>query len=220
MASGLHFSDAPSGQHVSRSYPILRCDAEQKYKLAGFILSDRIYGVDVHYVGRSVPCMQHTGECAWCKLGRPTRWVGYAPCACHNRQKLFILELTPGVMPSVIEYQKQFGSLRGCMVHLSRRNPRPNARLDISILAAGAVLAPGDLPAAFDIEAALAKIFGLDANGKDPTQPKIAKGPDAAAAQVFDRITESSIARAAAFDAAVDVEDLIDEDDLDHDSDL
>ncbi len=212
MAFHLQFSEAPSGEEVSRSYQILRCDAEQKYKLAGFILSPRIYGVDVHYVGRSVPCMQHTGDCAWCKLGRPTRWVGYAPCADHNRQKLFIMEFTPGVMPSLVEYQKQFGSLRGAMVHLSRRHPRPNARLDINVLAAGAVLAPGDLPPMFDIEAALAKIFGLDAEGKDPTQPKIAKEPDAAAAKIADRITASLLGKKAASDAADGYKDLLETD--------
>lgn len=212
MASGLHFTSAPSGQEISQSYPILRCDAEQKYKLAGFVLSSRIYGVEVHYVGRSVPCMKHTGDCAWCNLKRATRWVGYAPCVCHNRQRLFIMELTPGVMPSILTYHEQFGSLRGCMVHLSRRNPRPNARLDINILAAGAVLAPGDLPPAFDIEAALAKIFGLDSEGKDPTQPKTGTDPDAGAAQIADRITAASMARAAASDATAGDEDFLEPD--------
>ena len=163
MAGLLQFSERPNAGDTKRSYPILRCDPEQKYRVAGFILSPRIFGVNVHFVGKSVPCSAPKEACTWCDAGRPLRWVGYAPACDLDRHKMFLFEFTPGVMPVFEAFLTMHDSLRGAFVNLSRRKPRPNSRLDAVIQPAGKYLAPGDLPPAFDVEEVLERIYGLTA---------------------------------------------------------
>lgn len=190
MTGLLQFTERPDAGDSQRSYPILRCDAEQKYRLSGFILSTHIFGVNVHYVGKSVPCAQPKASCTWCDAGRPLRWVGYAPACDLDRHKMFLFEFTPGVMPAFEAFLTMHDGLRGCYVNLTRRKPRPNARLEVAIQPAGKYVQPGDLPTAFDVESVLERIYGLTG---DPDSNLSTPGN---AALVFDRMTESTLARA------------------------
>ncbi len=218
MTGLLQFSARPNAGDTKRSYPIVRCDSEQKYRVAGFILDPQIYGVNVHYVGKSVPCSAPREACTWCDAGRPLRWVGYAAACDLDRHKLFLMEFTPGVMPVFEAYQRQNPSLRGAFVNLTRRKPRSNSRLEATIQPAGRYLAPGDLPAAFDVEEVLERIYGLTA----PTEPE--KVNPTAARAAADGLTASALARALvdthepASGLLLDDEDF--EDDAEHDSEI
>jgi len=174
MTSTIRFVPRPRTEEMQRNYPIIRCDRASKFKLAFYCLSNDVAGLEIHYAGKSVPCTSHLGDCKWCALGRQTRWVGYVPATDHARQRLFLAELTPGVMPVVETFLERFQTLRASYFTLSRPSMRDTGRIDLSIMPPTSGAAPGELPAPFDVSGILAKIFGV-AKQPDAVAPKMAK---------------------------------------------
>lgn len=139
--------------------PIVRCDATARYNLKCLVLSEDVFGVEVHYAGRTVPCPGADRGCRYCEIDRPTRWVGYvAATDTVARQKRWLVELTAGVMGEVDAWHKSNGTLRGLWAELTRPSHRPTGRLQIELKRLAVVL-PEELPKPFDVRAALARIW-------------------------------------------------------------
>jgi len=167
MVENIRFVPRPRAEETRRNYPIIRCDRASKFSLKFYCLSNDVAGLEIHYAGKSVPCTQHLGDCPWCALDRPTRWVGYVPATDHARQRLFLAELTPGVMPIVEAHIERFQTLRASYFTLSRPSMRDTGRVDLTILPPTAAMATGDLPRPFDVVQILEKIFGVADTGDE-----------------------------------------------------
>ncbi len=161
MTDAIPFCDPPSSQDRGPRYLIVRCDKTERYHVPFFCLSDRVFGFNVHYVGRSVICGLEDGPCDWCAKGRAKRWVGYVAAMDESKQKRFLVELTAGVMDDVRRYRKTWQTLRGHFVTLTRPSHRPTAKLRIDFAGHGKYLPEGDCPKSFDVSSSLALIYGL-----------------------------------------------------------
>lgn len=126
--------------------PIVRCNAKNNYRVRAVIVSSQHYGTNTHYSGRTVPCLAPVRPCKFCDDKRAVRWLGYVHATDPvYRVKRFLLELTPGVVPTIQRYVDQFGTLRNSYVELTRSTPHPTARLQIE-LTPHAGCTPGELP--------------------------------------------------------------------------
>lgn len=161
MTHTLPFCDPPSSNDRGPSFSIVRCNKAERYQVPFYCLSDNVFGFNVHYIGRSVLCNKALGECEFCKENRAIRWVGYLAATNETRQKLFLVEITAGVMPDIRRYRKTWTSLRGHFVTLSRPSMRPTGKLSIDFAGHGKFLPDATCPKSFNVPSALARIYGL-----------------------------------------------------------
>lgn len=143
------------------NYPIVRCNRPERFKVAFYSLSTDVWGEEVHWGGKSHICTMPDKPCSRCDGGHKTRWYGYLAATNYDRTKLFIVELTPGIMPTVEAYFDRWGSLRGAYLTLTRPSHKDQGRLEIDILRNDVAVSPNDLPPAFDLQKVLHKIYGL-----------------------------------------------------------
>lgn len=160
MQSDIPNVPCPQDDEQRVSYPIVRCDQSERFKLEFWSLSKNIHGFYVHYAGRSKICTKPFGHCDLCDAGKPNRWVGYLSATDLHRQKRFLVELTPGVMGVVSNYLEQYETLRAGWFTLTRPSQRPTGKLALMIAHCPHGLNPSDLPPAFDMAPVLGKIYG------------------------------------------------------------
>lgn len=173
MKMQLPLCEPPGDGERRRSYPIVRCDASERYRLQFYCLSESVTGFSVHYQGRSHICTQPFGACALCDQNRPVRWVGYVAATDLHRQKLFLVELTSGVMPVATAFKNQHGTLRPSYWILSRPSSRPTGRLSLAIENLPSYLKPADMPPVFDVAETISKIYSwFDPRSEDPPDEK------------------------------------------------
>ena len=96
MSDAIPFCDPPAAKDRGPRYLIVRCDKDERYHVPFFCLSRRVFGFNVHYLGRSVICNAALGSCEWCDAGKATRWVGYLAAMDEVKQKRFLVEVPPG----------------------------------------------------------------------------------------------------------------------------
>lgn len=161
MSNPLKNRPRPRTDQIRVNYPIVRCNRSERFCVRALVLSSDVFGVEIHYAGRSHVCTAHVGSCRLCDDGKPTRWVGYVAATSLDLNSLFLLEFTPGVMPDVDQHVKQWKSLRGCWCELTRPSQRDTGRLCIRLNQPFLACKPGELPAPFDLEQTLAKIYGV-----------------------------------------------------------
>ena len=140
---------------------IVRCDRGNGFKVNALCLSDRPFGTETHFMSRTIPCTGKENGCQGCAIGRRTAWVGYFAATNHDRTRRFLIEVTPNCMIVVKRWLDLHGSMRGAWCTLERRSKRDTGRVSMSIAPNGLGLAPADIPEAFDVQAALRKIWGL-----------------------------------------------------------
>jgi len=149
----------PPDGPVRPSVPIVRCGPGSQYRVRALVLSEEVHGFNTHYSGRTVPCLDSTGECELCEQRRAIRWLGYVHATDPiHRVKRFLLEFTPGVMPDIQRYVDQYRTLRGAWVELTRAKAHPTSRLVVNLVPFREC-PPGELPVAGDVRQDLWRIW-------------------------------------------------------------
>lgn len=157
------FRDVPQPDldRMRTNVPIVRCDRSNHFKLGFLCLSPKVVGTEVHFAGKTVPCLAPDEPCQWCEAGRRLAWVGYVSGTDQARTKNFLVEFTPGAMQDVAPFAERFHTLRGAWIQLTRPSRRDTGRVVAELQRNALGLAPSDLPRPCDVRSALEKIWGL-----------------------------------------------------------
>lgn len=191
MSKPLKNRPRPRVDATKVSYPIVRCNRRERFSVRCIVLSKDVFGVEVHFAGRSHVCTSHLGTCKHCEDGKPTRWVGYVAAISVDLNSRFLVELTPGVMPDLDRHLKQWKSLRGCWLGLTRPTQRDTGRLVVTVGPPFAGCTPEQLPAPFDLEQVLEKIYGVPKTAAD--QAETLKAMADASDRLGDRVEMDSL---------------------------
>jgi hypothetical protein len=142
------------------------------------ILSDRVLGVETHFVGgRTKPCCGDECSCIGCQQKLQTRWKGYLVVWIANGTPQAIAELTTEAFRRCPPFHSSKTSLRGRKLKLTRPAGKPNGRVKAEV--GDFVLGWQNLPLALDLECALYRIW-FTTRKHQPTAgaPDPGPGPD------------------------------------------
>lgn len=161
-----NWTDHPPADPSTVSLPLRRTPPAGP--IAVLITTPNLLGCHTHfYGGRTVPCEQP--DCDACRRGVPYRWHAYIGGVDLRWGNQIILELTAGACDNLVAYLAAHGTLRGCRLEATRVAGRRNGR--IATRCTPHDLNGRALPAAPDLKAALALIWGLPEQSlsRDPT---------------------------------------------------
>lgn len=162
MSSPLRNEPAPAPSETAPMIPIVRCNANERFNVRFVCLSEKIWGMNIHFAGKSKVCLAPTWPCEWCEQGKPFVWKGYLAAADQLGHKRFIVELTAGVVPDINRYLELWSSLRGRLITLTRPSAKPTGRLAIDIGSESTVTPEKHCPPCFRLVPVLEKIYGVD----------------------------------------------------------
>jgi len=161
MSNPLKNRQPPAPSETVPRIPLIRCNAEQKYQVRFVCLSDWVFGLNLHYAGKSIVCFAPEEPCEHCDKHKKVEWKGYL-CATDMRlEKEFLVEITAGVMTEVCRFLELWKTLRGKCITLTREGNIPNGRLQIDLGGPSRMHAPEACPPKFDLPALLKKIYKL-----------------------------------------------------------
>lgn len=124
------FQMEPPARKEAHALEILRTQA--RGKVGGYILSATMFGLPIHFYGRSIPCTQHP-SCPICAKGNVPRWTGYLPTWLPGDVKPRLLELPTSAAERVRDFQKKYGRLRGKLIKCTRPRGHTNSRIKVDI---------------------------------------------------------------------------------------
>jgi len=159
----------PDGPAPPRRYEITRPGPSGSLK--GIILSDAVTYVKTHwYRGRTRP---HTKPwCAACEAKTPFRWHAYFFKLDRSAREITLVQLTDLTRGQFKRYAAEYGSMRGCIIQMSRKRPEKNGQVIVRITRGD--WSPNELPACPDLNVQLSRIWsrGFDLEASfDPNGP-------------------------------------------------
>lgn len=157
----------PTAESAKVSIPIIRPEAKNGFKLQVVFLSDRVFGVQTHYHGRTKPCGHPNYDCRYCNEGREKRWRGYAAVLDMKTRSIALLELTGSAATKLDEATQKFNTLRGVYANIDREKPRPNAKVLVRDVTVAGDEFRHTMPDAFDVKEQLTRIWKLHPDGRD-----------------------------------------------------
>lgn len=128
-----------------------------KIAFVGQIVSDSVWGVMVHWEGRTREC---NGEenCERCHAGLSNKYLGYLYCWDSFRKEYIFLELTGDAVEELWRLAGTKDKLRGLIIEARRRGDGPKTGLVISIREP--VNDTSSLPEPRDPEEVLRRLWG------------------------------------------------------------
>ena len=162
MSHPLKNRPAPAQDAPKPHFDVVRCNRTVGFVLPFLCISDRPFGINVHWSGRSVICPAPDRSCSLCTAGRALRWVGYLAGTSDDRTRQFLVEFTPGVVPAIDVHLKYWHSLRGWQMRFHRPSKKENGSLSLDFCTPEARLAPGDLPGEIDIAEVLQRVYRVN----------------------------------------------------------
>lgn len=151
-----HWTNEPPRDQITHALPIRRTPVHGP--LVGIITSEDILGCDTHYWhSRTLPCERP--DCPACNEGYPYRWHAYCSVWCPKPAAHIVLELTVQPTEPLLLYRRAQGSLRGCLIEVSRSGSRPNGR--VLLRCKPADLTRVQLPSAPNLRSVLAIIWNI-----------------------------------------------------------
>lgn len=151
----------PADAPARRDYPLLwRPNVATPVKAV--LLGGKLYCCLCHYdrtIGHNVPCLGE-GRCRYCP-DAGIRPEGYLPAFDPLTRRKRVLVMTDSATAGFQRATFQRPDWRGAIVELKRMDGRRNARVGCRIVGEAAVNA---LPPAFDVRAALERVWGLYAS--------------------------------------------------------
>lgn len=125
------------------------------------VLSQSVLGVYTHHFNRRTrPCLGNRETCEGCDLRYDRRWKGYLACWDRSKGRLELVEITQEAFLRCPPFHTEEGKLRGLVLRLARAGASKNARVVATLQKA--TWPPGALPPAFDIKAALERVWFTD----------------------------------------------------------
>jgi len=127
--------------------------------LRAIITSDKIIASPTHYESRrTIPC-GGPGNCRLCERGLPWRLHGYLSILNYDNLAHQILEVPAKTYDAIAQWYKQFGTIRGLYIELSRPNQKPNG--SIHAIIKKPTSQPPSLPDPLPVQWLLCKIWNV-----------------------------------------------------------
>lgn len=124
------FQNTPPARDEANHLTIIR--TASKGRSGGYILSTGMFGLPIHFYGRSIPCTQRK-DCPVCEKGNQPRWTGYLPIWLPGNIRPNLLELPTAAAEYVNDYQAKYATLRGKLIAATRPKGRVNSKIKIDI---------------------------------------------------------------------------------------
>lgn len=157
----LHFTNADPNFTNRKSFKVLRPQTKNSQHVRAIILSPQIYGCQIHWRGRTIPCSAHTGECEVCNLGQQPRWIGYVAAWNIKLKELALLEITAGCSQQIEDFRKKIGTLRGVHIEIERQGEGSHGKLLVADLHVVKQDMLTNMPAQFDVPEILYRLWKL-----------------------------------------------------------
>lgn len=123
---------------------------------SALILSPDTVGAYCHYwSGRTRLCLK--SACEPCARGNVARWRGYVAALVGPNRATKLLELTPTCIPPLDRYLKEWSTLRGAVVTITRKGRVKNGQLELVF--AEKPVSGANLPACPDVAAHVVRIW-------------------------------------------------------------
>lgn len=127
--------------------------------LRAIITSETVIASPTHYDSRrTIPC-QGPGKCDLCARGLRWRLHGYLSILNYDNLAHQILEVPARTYDTIAQWYKQFGTVRGLYIELSRPTQRPNGQIACVIKRPASQ--PPSLPDPLPVQWLLCKIWGV-----------------------------------------------------------
>lgn len=151
------FQQEPPNRKEACNLEIMRTGARGKW--GGYILSAKMFGLPIHFYGRSIPCTQKAG-CPICAADNKPRWTGYLPVWTPGMIRPALIELPTAAAETVRDYQTKYATLRGRLINCTRPRGKANSRIKVELTS------PNNeglsLPSVPEVRQALCLIWRLD----------------------------------------------------------
>lgn len=151
------FQQEPPSRKEACNLEIIRTGSRGKW--GGHILSAKMFGLPIHFYGRSIPCTQRP-DCPICASDNKPRWTGYLPIWTPTMIRPALLELPTAAAESVRDYQAKYATLRGRLINCTRPRGRANSRIKVELSSPN--IEGLSLPAVPEVRQALCLIWRLD----------------------------------------------------------
>lgn len=168
------WTSRPDESQIQRACQIIRVKPGKPMRC--IVLSHDLVGAQTHYHQRRTQICQGAA-CGICALNEKPRWYGYLSAMSLAGSIRVIVEVTPLCVPSIDEYFRDHGTLRGAQLSLERIGARDNAPIR-SALAEGH-FEQSRLPEPLPVIATLQQIWQLDTLDFQLRLPGDAIGGDA-----------------------------------------
>lgn len=161
------FQAEPPPRKEACNLEIIRTGSRGKF--GGYILSAKMFGLPIHFFGRSIPCTQRA-DCPICAKDNKSRWTAYLPVWIPGDIKPKLMELPTAAAEEVNEYQQKYATLRGKFIKLTRPRGKENSRIKVDI--SSPPLDGISLPPVPQVREALCLIWKLDFTNMDDSLNK------------------------------------------------
>jgi len=141
-------------------------------RLKAIITSHKLIACPTHYhARRTVPC-GGPGNCPLCESGLKWRLHGYISILNTDNLAHQILEVPARTYDALAQWYKNFNTVRGLYIELTRPTQRPNGQIQLIVRRPQTI--PESLPDPLPVQWMLCRIWGVPAPDQPPpeTTPK------------------------------------------------
>ena len=141
------FTNSPPPRRVTTHIDLLRCGPNKLGPL--LVTSYEFGGTQVYYLrGRTQPHGEE--ECEGCELKIRHNWYGWISCWDAVKRCNVIVEVTDRCSEAINQYITDYGTIRGAMITLSRKNGKFNGAMSAHLIPSTAK--PADIPEPCDVQ--------------------------------------------------------------------
>lgn len=141
------FTPSPPPRKITHHIDLVRCGPKQLGPL--LVTSHTFGGTQVYFLrGRTQPHGEET--CEGCDLKIRHNWYGWLSCWHAEKRCNVIVEVTDRCSEAINQYITDYGTIRGAMLTLSRKNGKFNGAMSASLLPS--TLKPADIPEPCDVQ--------------------------------------------------------------------
>ena len=149
--------------HIKREWvhaPIVCVDTRGPLRFR--MLSEQIWGTELHHDGRSFFCTGR-GKCVACAAGLPKRWAGWVPACSWDYRLSWVVKVSAGAHRQLTELRKVHPRLVGLPLTFKRALQRSNSAVLVSC-AHPPEVSWDSLPPSFDPRGAVLNLHQVEAD--------------------------------------------------------
>lgn len=141
------FTSAPPPGRKAQHVELLRCGPKS---LGPIMVNSREFGGTCIYWLRGRSCPHGEETCEGCELKLKHVWYGWLSCWHAEKRTNVIVEVTERCAEAINQYIKDYGTIRGALITLSRKNGKFNGPMSIVVVPSG--VNPVDIPEPCDVD--------------------------------------------------------------------
>lgn len=141
------FTPTPPPRKIAQHIDLVRCGPKS---LGPYLVTSREFGGTQVFWLRGRSCPHSDQQCEGCELKLRHNWYGWLSCWNAEKRCNIIVEVTDRCAEAINQYITDYGSIRGAMLTLSRKNGKFNGPLSITLVPSA--LKPADIPEPCDVQ--------------------------------------------------------------------